>query len=510
MEFNARRENISVYETTFQGSAEHAVDCDITLPEYLPDIVRILRCSAVPGVQSHQVTGDRISAECDCLVRVLYVCEQGKIRCFEQTLHFSKQIELKAAEAASDLFVGAKTEYINYRVSGQRRFEVHGAVSVFARGNSKKKYELISGTEGGSVTARCESMEVCDLISLTERAFPVSETCETGSASGSIGAVIAAGASAVIDEVKVISNKLFLKAELIVRTVCTEEDTCEVMSFDNVISINQIIEAPEITEDCITDAQLSILSLDVRSRFDSAGNKNLLDVAATLNISAYGYQTRQITAVKDAYSTKYETRLTKAGIYVNSLEEKIEDSFLCRSAVDLSSAGMTKILNFSCSDITASFSVREDSAAVCGEVTADILYEDAKGEPAFAQRQIPYEYKRQLQANNSILTCRPVCAVTASGFVLGESSQLDARIEIAVRGFVFRESEKSVVTDISVDKEKLKTLKTASLTVYFADGGERLWDIAERYNTTVDAIMRDNRISDGIIDKKCKLLIPKV
>lgn len=49
MEFNARKDYISVYETAFQGSAEHAVDCDVTLPEYLPDIVRILRCSAIPA-----------------------------------------------------------------------------------------------------------------------------------------------------------------------------------------------------------------------------------------------------------------------------------------------------------------------------------------------------------------------------------------------------------------------------------------------------------------------------
>ncbi len=510
MEFSTHKENISVYETAFQGSAEHAVDCDITLPEYLPDIVRILRCSAVPGVHSHQVTGDRITAECDCIVRVLYICEQGKIRCFEQTLNFSKQIELKNSENVSDIFVGAKTEYINYRVSGQRSFEVHGALTVFARGNAKKRYEPVSSTEGGNVTARCENMQVCDLISITEKSFSVSETCETGSVTGAIGAVIAAGASAVIDEVKVISDKLFLKGELIVRTICTQQESCEVMSMENIIGINQIIEAPDITEDCDADVELSVAALDVRSRFDSAGDKTLLDVAATVNVSAYGYQSRQITVIKDAYSTKYETELKKTGIYINSLEEKLEDTFLCRGTADLSTTGMTKILSFMCGDVTAGFSVREDSIAVSGEITADIIYEDAKGEIAFAQRQIPYEYKRQLHADDTVLTCRPCCSVRAYSFVMGEGNQLDARIELTVRGFVFRETEKNVVTDINIDKSRMKNLKTASLTIYFADGGENLWDIAEHFNTTVDAIMRDNHIQDGVIEKKCKLLIPKV
>ena len=509
MDFNVHKENISVCETTFQGNAEHAVDCDVTLPEYLPDIVRILRCSAVPGVQSHQITGDRISAECECLIRVLYVCEQGKVRCFEQTLHFSKQIELKSADS-SDIFVGAKTEYINYRVSGQRRFEVHGAVTVFARASGKKRYEAVSAAEGGNITARCENVDICDLTSITEKIFTVTETCETGSISEPIGAIIGSYSSAVIDEIKVISNKLFLKGELLVRTVFTEQDSLEVMSIDNVININQIIEAADITEDCDADAELTVTSLSVRSRYDSAGSKNLLDVSATVAVSVHGYVNRQITVIKDAYSTKYETELKKAGIYVNSLEEKIEDTFLCRGTVDISTTGITKVLNFTCSDITAGFSVREDCVAVSGEVTADIIYADAKGEPAFAQRQIPYEYKRQLQAEDAVLTCRPNCAVTASSFVMGENNQLDARVEINVRGFIFREQEKSVTTELSVDKSKVKTLKTASLTVYFADSGESLWDIAERYNTTVDAIMRENHISDGTVAKNSRLLIPKI
>ena len=51
MDFNSNKDCISVNAITFQSNAEHSFDCDITLPEYMPDIVRILRCSAVAGVQ---------------------------------------------------------------------------------------------------------------------------------------------------------------------------------------------------------------------------------------------------------------------------------------------------------------------------------------------------------------------------------------------------------------------------------------------------------------------------
>ena len=509
MEFNSNKDCISVCTTVFQSSAEHSVDCDVTLPEYMPDIVRILRCSAVSGVQSHQINGDRITAECECLVKVLYICEEGKIRCFDQILHFSKQIELKSADGVTDIFVGAKTDYVNYRVSGQRKFEIHGAVTVFAKADGKKKCEFIDSISGGSVTARCENDEVCDLVSITEKAFSISETVETGALSEPIGAIISQGAVVVIDELKIISNKLFLKGEMTIRIAFTGQETCGVHTLENTISINQIIESPDIHENCSVDALLSVLSLDVRPRFDSAGDKNLLDISATLGFSACAYCTRQVTCVNDAYSTKYESDLKKSVVYMPSLEDKLDDTFLCRGNVDFSS-GLSKVLSFNCGNTTANFSIDEDGVVIRGEVTADIIYEDANGDISFAQRQIPFEYKRPLQASNNSLTCKPHCVANAWSYVISEGNKIDIRIEIHIHGFVFSEKEKSIVTEINIDKSKVKAIKTASLTVYFAECDESLWNIAEKYNTTVEAIMRENHLTGNTTEKKCKLLIPKV
>lgn len=510
MEFNSNKGCISVSTTVFQANAEHPIDCDVTLPEYMPDIVRILRCNAIPGVQSHQINGDRITAECECLVKVLYICEEGKIRCFDQTLHFSKQIELKSVDAITDICIGAKTDYVNYRVSGQRKFEVHGAVTVFAKADGKKKCEYVCDVNGGGVTARCECDEVCDLVSVTEKTFAISETVETGTLSEPIGAIISHSAVAVIDELKIISNKLFLKGEMTVRTAFTGQETCQVQTLENTITINQIIESPDINENCDVDALLSVMSLEVRPRFDSAGDKNLLDISATLGFSACAYCTRQVTCVKDAYSTKYESQLKKSVIYFPFLEEKVDDTFLCRGTADLSTTGMTKILCFTCQNTTSTFVVVEDGIVIRGEVTTDIIYEDANGDIAFAQRQIPFEYKRPLQSSGETLNCKPHCQAVASSYVINEGNRLDVRIEIHIHGFVFSEKEKSIVSEINIDKSKAKAIKTASLTVYFAECDESLWNIAEKYNTTVDAIMRENHLTGNTVEKKCKLLIPKI
>ena len=80
----------------------------------------------------------------------------------------------------------------------------------------------------------------------------------------------------------------------------------------------------------------------------------------------------------------------------------------------------------------------------------------------------------------------------------------------AIRAMSVAQREKLITTELSVNKERVKTIKTASLTIYFAESGEAVWDIAEKYNTTVDAVMRENHITEPHIKEKCRLLIPKM
>lgn len=510
MDFNTQKECISLSDSGYRGRSEHAIDMDITLPEYLPDIVRILRCSCVPGVRSHQVNGDRITAECTCLVRVLYMNEQGKIYCFEQNVQFAKQIEIKADDNTRDYFVGAKADYMNYRVSGQRRFELHGAVTVFAKCCGKKKCEIVTNATGDGITLKSEKAEICNLATVVEKMFTVTETCDAGALSEPMGAVISSSASSVIRELKIVSNKLFLKGELIVHTAFTGAESQEVQTLENVININQIIEATEISETSRIDAHLTVCDLEIKPRFDLSGNKNLLDISACVNFSGYGYENALLNCVKDAYSVKYETDIKKSVIYTATIQDEIDDTFLCRGVADLSTTGVSKVLSFMCTDLSSGFSVFEKNYSVTGEVVTEIIYEDIKGEICFAQRNIPYEYSKSAPEADGILTCTPHCQISARSFVINGDGQLDVRIEIDVRGFIFCEKESLVTTELLLNKDKVKNTDTASLTVYFADTGEALWDIAEKYNTTVDKILRENKMTETCVKEKCKLLIPKM
>ena len=67
-----------------------------------------------------------------------------------------------------------------------------------------------------------------------------------------------------------------------------------------------------------------------------------------------------------------------------------------------------------------------------------------------------------------------------------------------------------LITDIAINDNALKDKAQPMLTVYFADRGERIWDIAKKYNTTAELIMQENDLSVTELENNQRLLIPTI
>ena len=83
-------QSVGSLETVYDGKLEQAVDGDITLPEYCPDILRILKCGMEPSIHAVQATGERVSIDGSARITVLYAAEDGSLQSFEQSYPFSR------------------------------------------------------------------------------------------------------------------------------------------------------------------------------------------------------------------------------------------------------------------------------------------------------------------------------------------------------------------------------------------------------------------------------------
>ena len=159
MDLKLSKETIAVKETVLDNCYEQAVETDYILPDYYPDIFRVLKCRIMPRIVSHSIIGNdlsgdskKLSYELEAVIKVWYLSENSKvINCIEQKMSFSKSADAMISSSCPEISIIPKTDYVNCRVVNQRRLDIRGAVSTKIRICDEKKQSVVSDACGCNI-----------------------------------------------------------------------------------------------------------------------------------------------------------------------------------------------------------------------------------------------------------------------------------------------------------------------------------------------------------------------
>ena len=159
MDIQVTNKVIGTTESLFDDFDERPVDCDFVLPDYLPDIAAVLKCTMKPVVQSKQLSGDRLIADGVANLRVLYLDEARKcVRSCEFTQPFTSTFNVKNAGVGACIRLDAKPNYVNCRATSPRRLDIHGAFSVKLKVTAEGGQEVVSSARGEGVYTRTKPL----------------------------------------------------------------------------------------------------------------------------------------------------------------------------------------------------------------------------------------------------------------------------------------------------------------------------------------------------------------
>ena len=85
MDLKINREMLSVSEKIYDGVQEQSVELDYILPDYYPDIFKLIKCCIAPTIISSNINGDSLTYELLADVKILYCSEKdNKLQCINQ------------------------------------------------------------------------------------------------------------------------------------------------------------------------------------------------------------------------------------------------------------------------------------------------------------------------------------------------------------------------------------------------------------------------------------------
>ncbi|MBR3972051.1 MAG: DUF3794 domain-containing protein [Ruminococcus sp.] len=484
---------------------QQAVDLDFTLPDYCPDIEKILKCSLVPKIYTRSLSAGQLRIDGASVVRVLY-CDSQKnaLRCCEQTLPFSATVPVNSDIPENIILTTAKPEYLNCRALSQRRLSVHGAFSLYASVIGKKIFDVFEEAEDSCLQIKCENKEVCELCEFTQEQLSINESVSI-SAKNNIETIVRSQLTALVTDYKESGDKLILSGEITLRMlyVC-DSMTGETDQFIYVFPFTQSIGA--LVQGCdIADVRLDVLCYDLMLRSEMLSEEPLLNIDVKLCASFLGYKKQSLTYISDAYSVKDNTELSFEAVPLCCDILSVVADGVVKAPVSLGDKNVRKIIDIFCEEPSLTVSISDNIAQFKGKANVCIIALTEGDELICVERPVDIDVSHTLDKTYGYAK-NPAAQITSLSFRMSDNNQLELRLDMRLSALLGTVEAINQVTEAKKTGEA-DFDNNCALTLYYARGGERVWDIAKAYKTPIESICSENSLCDELLSEDRMLLI---
>ena len=486
---------------TLQGEA--SAETEIVLPDYCPNIMKLVRTEATAFTHSQTVRADKAFMEGVVEFRILYLSENDDaLQTVLQQVPFSYSCELQGPADGMQIKTKCRVSYANTRALSPQKLYVKATVEACMYVFAQSSEELLDDGKKNGVVLKTEKTEISDISEAGRKILKISRELEPGDNVHPSKIVRYEYFFGQCDK-KVLNNKVIAKSDITLRIFYIDPDKNGLASFESKIPLSQVLELNGDCEekDCLISMSLSECHLAMK---EVNGKESLIDCDLEIIVSADCVGRTEIEIPTDAFSKEKEITCAKKTVSVQNVmpvDERIE----FRGSFPLDSA--VSIMDISVSTDAVNVIAEGDSRTVTcrGAFICNVLYKDAAEEAASVEKALPFSLELPVRDVDSVKGDVRAELSTVSYSFAPDSAEV--RISGQYTGYVITRTEYQTISDITI----LDTPKPdgPSAVVYYASSGDSVWDIAKRYSASPDEISRYNNIQGDVITEDKMIFISR-
>lgn len=504
MELKLSQQPLFINEVLADQTVEQPIECDALLPDYCPDIVRILKCTAAPILTGRRASPGKLELEGMAVITVYYVSTGEGMARGEYKVPFSRIVEMKADHPAPVLTLSARVDYINCRAVNQRRLDIRGALVLSVRAAGCREEQVTAEGEGMGLQLKREEAEATRLLGQCVRETRVEEKTELPHGKPPLQAILRTGAAARATEVKQVAGKAVVRGELRLH-ILYQTTAGGLDRLEYTLPTSTVCELEGLGEDTLCDVWQRVTAVTVEPAAAEDGEYRLLAVEATVETEARGWRHYTARYCSDCYSTKHPCSFRNRAASLTRVNRVFTEAAACKETVPLLEK-VEAVEDLWCEVIGTN--IRGEAGGPVAELRLGIsmLARMEDGQLYYFDKTLELTRKVPCDTEGAALELRASCQSCDWSF--SGSDSLEVRCELELSGVLSGQVRAVLLEDIAVDeKAPREDAALPGLYLYLADPGETLWDIAKRYNTNIDRITGENpEEPDG--QERRVLLIP--
>lgn len=510
---------IQLYEMPQQETMQTVKERDIIVPDGKPDLSEVIYLDGEVNIDQLDVQEDRIVYKGQIDMTIVYqpTGEGAEVECMKSSMPIEDFIIIDGVDANQKVAMDYKIENLHWSMLNERKINVKAIVEAAVLAMKPKEELVVVGTEGddkaqvqkvmmtSTYPARAgqDNLLVKDELTIMQDKECVSEILKM---------------TPVIKEEQIKRTDTDILYNGIVEITTLYKSQDDDKSLDMVthrVPFAGNIDLPKDEEEMYWSCTLEPRITYAQPQPDYDGEDRIIEMECMVNSKYQTYNQMEEEVVEDVYcpgkkmlmDKKATQYMTLMGREVNKMNKK-DVVTMDGEAVDANKIFQSKV-----TPMVETKDVQSDKVMLSGMMEMQVAY--LTGDPAQPIKvvidMVPFTQEVSLKGleKGQYIDVN----LMAKDVNVTPYNKNDVMVEYTMESVVdaYQPQEMSAIDEMTVEVMDQETLNAyPSMTVYVVQKGDSLWEIAKRFNTTVEEIEAINDLEPhAIIYPMQKLIIIK-
>lgn len=475
------------------------VDDDVNVPDNKPDVRSVIWKTGSVRLNEKKANGTRLYLKGTLTYHVLYLSEEEEtpVQSVQGELAFDESVELPENCSGDTISVRTEVEDLDITMIHSRKLAIRALLGIMVQAEELHDVRAaVALQDAPGVHTQTRVIPVTSIVADKKDTARLREEVFLPSGKDGIAELLYWELEMRNTEARAREGMLEVRGELSLFALWqSDREEREFESFETTLPFKTEFELSGCREGLIEDVGVRLTNENILVKADEDGEERLLEIEAVLEADMKLYEEGEMELLSDLYAT--DCRLTPV------LQEEEYENLLLKNESRMRVSerlplpegmpGMLQICRGS-AEIKPDVCIREEETLkLSGVLEVCLLYiseEDEKPLQSY-RTELPFTHQIEVRGLTGESTYDIRCHVAESAFGMVRSGEAELKAELVFSVVAMENRKEEMIVDTqkeAFEEERLE--KLPSMVGYTVKQGESLWDIAKRYYTAPEEIVR--------------------
>lgn len=494
MQISTQRKNLNLNKCCINDNVSDWIEQDIIVPDTKPDALKIVHVNVTPYVSDVEIMEDRLKVVGKLNYFVIYRVDDEKFntRGLFASYPFTKTFDVKGISKEMHVTVIPKTRNIIYALPNERKISVKAEICFCVRGKTTTNINLINSFDPEE-SIECKMKKGCfnNILQHKKSIISSKDDVMLPKEADDFFEILDLNTRIINTEFKESYNKIMVKGEI---EACilylSDSEEKRVKKTKLLIPFSAMIELENINDKSRFEIEYNLQNFDLRLNSEITTTKTMT-ADYRIETAVNMYEDDEIEYVDDFYSQ------TRELTYENTRLNVVKKDFVINKNIEVRE-NIVNILPENANVIDYNLDVNSiiptvnsnSSVHIEGNAKISIITQNTENSE-IDTKQIEVLVNSDIELENVTSETKITVDISNNGINLTQTGRdIEVDMNIMVKCYIENVATINIIDNIDGDKLDISNLD--SMNIYIVKPGDTLWNIAKKYKTSVEKILKTN------------------